>query len=111
VRQVLLNLLDNAVKYSPEGGEVCVAADAHNGEVVVSVRDSGVGIPPDELDRVFERFHRVESSLTRGTRGTGLGLAICQGIVLAQGGQIWVESEGPGHGSTFWFTLPRWEDA
>jgi signal transduction histidine kinase len=111
VRQVLLNLLDNAVKYSPEGGPVEVGAHAQNGDVLVSVRDHGVGIPTDELDRVFERFHRVESSLTRTTRGTGLGLAICQGIVQAQGGRIWVESQGPGQGSTFWFTLPRWEDA
>jgi signal transduction histidine kinase len=110
VRQVLLNLLDNAVKYSPEGGPVEVGARAQNGDVLVSVRDHGVGIPTDELDHVFERFHRVESSLTRTTRGTGLGLAICQGIVQAQGGRIWVESQGPGQGSTFWFTLPRWED-
>ncbi len=110
VRQVLLNLLDNAVKYSPEGGEVRVAAEARNGELVVTVCDQGIGIPAEELARVFERFHRVESDLTRATRGTGLGLAICQGIVQAQGGRIGVESAGPGRGSAFWFTLPRWEE-
>ena len=110
VRQVLLNLLDNAVKYSPDGGEIRIAADARNGELAVSVRDEGLGIPADHLTRVFERFHRVETGITRTTRGTGLGLAICQGIVQAQGGRIWAESRGMGKGSTFWFTLPRWED-
>jgi signal transduction histidine kinase len=110
VRQVLLNLLDNAVKYSPDGGEIRVAADTRNGDVLVSVRDEGLGIPADHLGRVFERFHRVETGATRTTRGTGLGLAICQGIVQAQGGRIWAESPGPGRGSTFWFTLPCWED-
>jgi signal transduction histidine kinase len=110
VRQVLLNLLDNAVKYSPDGGEIRIAADARNGDLAVSVRDEGLGIPADHITRVFERFHRVETSITRSTRGTGLGLAICQGIVQAQGGRIWAESPGEGAGSTFCFTLPRWED-
>ena len=110
VRQVLLNLLDNAVKYSPDGGEIRIAADAYNGHLAVSVQDEGLGIPAEHLARVFERFHRVETGITRTTRGTGLGLAICQGIVQAQGGRIWAESPGAGKGSTFWFTLPRWED-
>jgi signal transduction histidine kinase len=110
VRQVLVNLLDNAVKYSPEGGEIQIAAAARNGDVLVSVRDEGLGIPADHLLRVFERFHRVETGATRTTRGTGLGLHICQGLVQAQGGRIWVDSPGPGQGSTFSFTLPCWKD-
>ncbi|HLH27259.1 MAG TPA: ATP-binding protein [Chloroflexota bacterium] len=110
VRQVLLNLLDNAVKYSPGGGEIHLAADARNGDVLVSVRDEGLGIPAEHLARVFERFHRLDTNVTRTTRGTGLGLAICQGIVEAQGGRIWAESPGVGQGTTFWFTIPCWED-
>jgi signal transduction histidine kinase len=108
VRQVLLNLLDNAVKYSPEGGDIAVRAEAVDGEVLVSVRDQGLGISPDELARVFERFHRVESGQHQTARGTGLGLAICEGLVEAQGGRIWAESAGLGQGSVFHFTLPRW---
>jgi len=111
VRQVLLNLLDNAVKYAPDGGEVRIEAAAQNGEVLVSVSDQGVGIPAEHLERVFERFHRVDSERTRGARGAGLGLSICQGIMQAQGGRIWAESDGPGRGSVLRFTLPRWEDA
>jgi signal transduction histidine kinase len=110
VRQVLVNLLDNAVKYSPDGGEIRLTASARSRELLVSVCDEGLGIPADHLTRVFERFVRVENGATRTTRGTGLGLAICQGLVQAQGGRIWVESAGPGRGSTFWFTLPCWED-
>jgi signal transduction histidine kinase len=110
VRQVLLNLLDNAVKYSPDGGEIRITAETRNGDVLVRVKDQGLGIPAEHLGRVFERFHRVETGPTRATRGTGLGLAICQGIIQAQGGRIWAESAGPGEGSAFQFTLPRWED-
>jgi signal transduction histidine kinase len=110
VRQVLVNLLENAVKYSPDGGEIRIAAEVRNGDLAVSVRDEGLGIPTDHLTRVFERFHRVETGITHTTRGTGLGLAICQGLVQAHGGRIWAESRGVGQGSTFWFTLPCWED-
>jgi len=105
-RQVLTNLVDNAAKYSPAGSQVRVAAVAHDGEVVVSVRDEGEGIPVDQVERVFEPFHQVDSSYHGALRGTGLGLAICQGIVAAHGGRIWAESAGRGQGSTFYFTLP-----
>src|SRR5262249_26114437 len=84
VRQIIVNLLDNAVKYSPDGGEIRISASARGGHVLVSVRDEGLGIPADHLTRVFERFHRVETGATRMTRGTGLGLAICLGLVQAQ---------------------------
>jgi signal transduction histidine kinase len=107
---MLLNLVDNAAKYSPEGGEIRVSAEAGEGEVHVRVRDSGEGIPPEHLEQVFEPFHEVDSSYSRTTRGTGLGLAICRGIVQAHGGRIWAESAGRGSGSTFHFTLPLWSD-
>ena len=105
VEQVLRNLLDNAIKYSPEGGTITVQAYADNVQILLAVSDEGIGIPADEWDRVFERFHRVENAITRRMRGAGLGLAVCQGIVEAHGGRIWVESQ-PGAGSTFCFTLP-----
>ncbi len=105
VEQVLRNLLDNAIKYSPEGGTITVQAYPDNVQILLAVSDEGIGIPADEWDRVFERFHRVENEITRRMRGAGLGLAVCQGIVEAHGGRIWVESQ-PGAGSTFCFTLP-----
>ena len=105
VEQVLRNLLDNAIKYSPGGGTITVQAYADNVQILLAVSDEGIGIPADEWERVFERFHRVENEITRRMRGAGLGLAVCQGIVEAHGGRIWVESQ-PGAGSTFCFTLP-----
>jgi two-component system phosphate regulon sensor histidine kinase PhoR len=92
VEQVLYNLLDNAIKYSPEGGDIAVGATAVGQEVVVSVLDEGLGIMAGELDGVFERFHRGQIARTRGIAGTGIGLAICKGIVEAHGGRIWAES-------------------
>lgn len=107
--QVLTNLLDNAIKYSPAGGAVTVRVTAGDDAMLtISVRDSGVGIPPEHIARLFERFYRVENS--QATKGVGLGLFICKSIVEAHGGQIWVTSE-PGIGSTFIFTLPRLADA
>ena len=105
VAQVLANLLENAIKYSPEGGRITLRAQERGSEALFSVADQGVGIPRWQLNQVFERFHRVEGELSRRVRGTGLGLAICQGLVEAHGGRIWVESE-VGQGSTFYFTLP-----
>ncbi len=96
---------------APDGGEVRVEVALAEGSVLVSVSDQGLGIPPDQLEQVFERFHRVDSERTRTIRGTGLGLAICQAIVAAHGGRIWAESPGEGRGSTFRFTLRPWEDA
>jgi signal transduction histidine kinase len=105
-RQVLANLLENAVKYSPEGGLIKVAAVERQGEVEISVTDRGVGIPRHQWDRIFRPYQRAESGKAQGVAGNGLGLAICKGIVEAHGGRIWVESE-PGAGSTFSFTVPR----
>jgi len=108
VRQVLVNLLDNSIKYSPAGRPIRVEAEQTGDDVLVSVHDAGEGIPAEHLGRVFERFHRLDSDLRQSTSGTGLGLTICQGIVEAHGGRIWAESAGAGKGSTFRFTLPIW---
>jgi len=110
VEQILTNLLGNALKFTPEGGEIFVSANPfENGGnmdmVAISVKDSGIGVPKDQLDRIFEKFHQVEDSLRRSIAGTGLGLAITKGLVEVQYGKIWVESEF-GKGSTFTFTLP-----
>jgi signal transduction histidine kinase len=105
VHQVLFNLLDNAVRFTPSGGRVRVTADRHNGSVDVAVHDTGPGIAPEHLTRVFERFYRVDTSRSRDGGGTGIGLAIARSVVEAHGGRIWAESE-PGRGSRFTFELP-----
>lgn len=105
VLQVLSNLISNAIKYSPDGGVIRVSGRANGSELLISVSDQGVGIPPREVDKIFDTFHRVEGDLARRVSGTGLGLAICRGLVEAHGGRIRVESE-PGSGSVFTFTLP-----
>ncbi len=102
VAQVLSNLLDNAIKFTGPGGQVTVVACVEDKRVAISVADTGIGIPREHTDRIFERFYKVEKSRAGG--GTGLGLAIAKHIVRAHGGEIWVESE-EGHGSTFTFTL------
>jgi PAS domain S-box-containing protein len=103
--QVISNLISNAVKYSPDGGEVTISTAAANGEVHVAVKDQGVGIPPEFIGRLFGRYERFESNRTSKVVGTGLGLAISRQIIELHGGRIWVESK-VGSGSTFQFTLP-----
>jgi len=103
--QVISNLLTNAVKYSPDGGDVKVVTRSENGSAHVSVIDQGVGIGPEFIDRVFGRYERFENSKTSRVVGTGLGLAISRQIIELHGGKIWVESK-PGEGSTFQFTIP-----
>ncbi|HEY3080570.1 MAG TPA: ATP-binding protein [Chloroflexota bacterium] len=105
LKEVLMNLLTNAVKYSPDGGTIEVAVEADERSATVQVRDHGVGLRAEELPRIFERFFRAEG--IRRLEGSGLGLYICQAIVAAHGGRIWAESEGPGQGSTFCFSVPR----
>jgi PAS domain S-box-containing protein len=105
VVQALINLIGNALKFTPRGGAVQIGAAPGEHEILVTVRDQGRGIPEEELDSIFERFHQVQQSDGRKLGGTGLGLPITKAIVERHGGHIWVESE-PGVGSTFCFTLP-----
>ncbi|MEA2387296.1 MAG: two-component system, OmpR family, sensor kinase [Thermoleophilaceae bacterium] len=105
IRQVVANLVDNAVKYSPPGGVVRTEAWREDGEAGLRVSDDGLGIPADALPHVFDRFYRVDSTRVRASGGSGLGLAICHEIVTAHGGRIWAESD-EGHGSRFSLTLP-----
>lgn len=104
LEQVLVNLIHNAVKFTRAGGEVVLIAEAVDGFVRFAVRDSGVGIPEEEISRIFERFYRVDKSRTGS--GTGLGLSIAKHIAEAHAGKIWVESVD-GRGSTFYFTIPQ----
>jgi two-component system phosphate regulon sensor histidine kinase PhoR len=101
----MINLLDNAVKYSPEGGKVIICAKAKEGYLQIDISDTGIGISESDLPRIFERFYRVDKARSRELGGTGLGLSIVKHIVQAHGGQVWVKSES-GHGSTFSFTIP-----
>jgi two-component system phosphate regulon sensor histidine kinase PhoR len=105
LRRVLLNLLENAIKYSPAGGPVVLGVDAQNGRLRLRVHDEGLGIPRGEQERIFEKFYRADPQLSRGVGGTGLGLYICRELVQRMGGEIAVESE-PGKGSTFTVDLP-----
>ena len=104
IGQVLINLLHNAVKFSPEGGPVVIRVRQDRDEVITSVEDRGVGIPKSSLSRIFERFYKVDRARVRGG-GTGLGLSIARHVVEGHGGRIWVESE-EGVGSRFFFALP-----
>jgi PAS domain S-box-containing protein len=105
VRQVLVNLVENAIKYSPDGGLVEVGVQETEGTVCFHVKDEGLGIPADEQARIFEKFYRLDPEMTRGIGGTGLGLYICSELLERMDGRIWVESK-EGAGSTFSFELP-----
>jgi histidine kinase len=104
--QVLLNLVGNALQYTPSGGKVTINVDRQNGEVQIAVSDTGIGIPPEHLPHLFTRFYRVDKSRSRAGGGSGIGLTIAKHLVEAHGGRIWVRSQGAGKGSTFAFTLP-----
>jgi signal transduction histidine kinase len=105
LRQVLANLVDNAVKYSPEGGTVRVETHGADGNIRVSVSDEGIGVAEEDRDRIFEKFTRLDPEMRHGIGGTGLGLYICRELVRQMGGKIWVDSSG-GEGSTFTFEIP-----
>lgn len=108
VEQILSNLISNSLKFTPPKGEIVISAkllESDEGVLAISVKDTGIGIPAEHLDKIFEKFYQVEGSLERSHGGTGLGLAITKGLVEAQKGKIFVKSE-PGKGSTFTFTLP-----
>jgi signal transduction histidine kinase len=104
--QVITNLLNNALKYSPDGGEVVVSTRVEGNGAHLVVRDHGIGIPAAALETIFERYGRVESKETRHIQGTGLGLPIVRQIVQLHGGTVWAEST-VGEGSVFHVTLPR----
>jgi signal transduction histidine kinase len=106
ITQVLDNLLNNAIKFSPSGGTITVRLSTEDDMVRVEVSDTGIGIPADKIDRVFDRFFQVDGSSTRRFGGAGLGLSICKQIIDAHGGELGVESE-VGKGSTFAFTVPQ----
>jgi PAS domain S-box-containing protein len=106
LRQVLNNLVDNAIKYSPDGGVVRVGGWVESGHVVIYVADRGIGIPECEQERLFQRFYRVDSSIRRRTEGAGLGLFLAKAIVEAHGGRIWLRSD-VSKGTTVFFSLPR----
>jgi signal transduction histidine kinase len=106
LRQVISNLVGNAIKYTPTGGEISATVQVENSTVLLSVQDNGIGIPPADLPYIFDQFYRVKTDETADIQGTGLGLSICKSIVEKHQGHIWVESE-PGKGSIFRVSLPR----
>lgn len=111
LREILLNLIDNAVKYTPPGGKISLIADVSDGSVSISVRDSGPGIPKEVGDQIFEPFYRVKGTkVQKGRSSSGLGLALTKRLVEAHGGSIGYR-EGPGQGTTFTFTLPLFESS
>jgi signal transduction histidine kinase len=105
IREVLENLVSNAVKYSPDGGTIRIAARSDGDKAIISVSDQGIGISNEEQQKLFRRFYRVDNRLRRSTQGAGLGLFLARAVVEGHGGRIWVESQ-PGRGSRFSFTLP-----
>jgi len=107
LERLLLNLLDNAIKYNRSDGKVVVQLSRTDGEALLEVADTGIGIPPESIPRIFERFYRVDKGRAREEGGTGLGLAIVKHVAQAHGGQVEVESR-LGQGSTFRVRLPLW---
>lgn len=106
MRQVLINLIANAIRYSPNGGPITIHVETCESDALVTVADRGIGMPPQVLERIFDRFYRAPNA-PAATAATGLGLALCHGLVKAHGGRIWAESEGEGRGSRLRFTIPR----
>jgi two-component system, chemotaxis family, CheB/CheR fusion protein len=105
IGQVITNLVDNAVKFSAEGSQILIDAAINDGNLIFSIEDRGIGMPPEVVAKLFDRFYQARQIVEGKTRGTGLGLTICKGIVEAHGGKIWVESQ-PSEGSKFRFSLP-----
>jgi histidine kinase len=106
ILQVLTNLIGNALQYTAAGGKVVISATGVKSEILISISDSGIGISPDNLSLIFNRFYRTDKSRARASGGSGIGLTIAQALVKAHHGRIWAESPGEGKGSTFTFSLP-----
>jgi signal transduction histidine kinase len=107
IQQVLHNLLGNALHFTPENGHVVLEVRQDGDAVLFSVQDDGIGIPPEHLPHIFERFYRADKSRSRAAGGgSGIGLTIAKSLVEAHGGKLWAESEGKNKGSTFLFTIP-----
>jgi histidine kinase len=104
--QVLTNLIGNALQYTPSSGTVTISIARDKNDARVSVRDTGFGIPPNQLNHIFDRFYRVDKSRSRAHGGSGIGLTIAKHLIEAHGGKIWAESAGENKGSVFLFTLP-----
>jgi signal transduction histidine kinase len=100
------SVLNNAIKFTPQGGQITLDVQERPGEVWLRVTDNGIGIPADQLERIFDQFYQVENHLTRREGGLGLGLAIARAVVDRQAGRIWAESSGLGKGSTFTLCMP-----
>jgi signal transduction histidine kinase len=111
--QVLNNLVNNAIKYSPDGGKIIISGAVHPEHVTVSVRDEGIGIPARDYHRIFQKFTRLDNALSRKSEGTGLGLFLSKAIIEAHNGRIWFANNGDtipnAPGTTFTFSLPRLE--
>ncbi len=103
--QVMINVLSNAIKFTPENGKITITADENTDSVKISITDTGIGIPQDKLLRIFDRFYQVDGSTSRKHGGVGIGLSICKGIIEKHRGSIWAESDGIGCGSTFYVQL------
>jgi len=108
LKSVFENLLNNAIRFTTPNGEIMVQITAGDEHILVAIRDNGIGIPPREINRIFEQFYQIEHHMTRRYEGLGLGLAIARGMVELHQGRIWAESDGPGMGSTFKVQLPRY---
>ncbi|MFC2105051.1 PAS domain S-box protein [Candidatus Bipolaricaulota bacterium] len=106
LKQIMFNLLSNATKFTPDGGSITLSAELGDGELFIRVQDTGIGLKPEDLRRVFDEFEQIDSSYAKAQQGTGLGLALTKRLIELHGGRIWAESEGEGTGSTFTFTLP-----
>jgi signal transduction histidine kinase len=106
LKQIIYNLLSNSVKYTPDGGGIHLGAKMRGSAIEISVADTGIGLKPEDLERIFNPFEQVENSRSRRDRSTGLGLSLTKNIVELHGGSIWAESEGEGKGSTFRFVIP-----